>query len=134
MLEPVPDPEPVPISPPDPVSVPDPEPTIEENHQEEQEEHQHEETWNEVVAEVKACLPFGTDPSKLTGTKLLRVSETAAYIVVPDQGNRLHVERKLYKETSDAVRKVLGRQLDLQFLTMPNPKLPPPSWSALGSW
>jgi hypothetical protein len=95
LLEPVPDPEPVPIFPPDPVSVPDPEPTIEENHQEEQEEHQHEETWNEVVAEVKACLPFGTDPSKLTGTKLLRVSETAAYIVIPDQGNRLHVERKL---------------------------------------
>jgi hypothetical protein len=94
-----------PISPP-----PTPaEPLPEEDHQEE-----YPETWNQVLDRVKECLPFGTDPGRSTGTKLLRLSDVAV-IGVPDQGNCLHLERKLYREISDAVKEVIGKHLDLQF-------------------
>jgi Helix-turn-helix domain len=118
----VPGPEPTPISPPDPVLVPDPSP-IEENHKEEEQE-EHQETWNQVVAKVKDCLPFGVDPNRLAGTKLLRLGD-AVTIGVPGQRNCLHLERRLYQEISQALKGVLGRHVDLQFLTIPYPKSPP---------
>ena len=56
--------------------------------------------------------------TRLTGTRLLEVRDTAAYIGVPDRGNRCYLERRLYQVFSQAVKGVLGREVDLQFLSL----------------
>jgi hypothetical protein len=56
--------------------------------------------------------------TRLTGTRLLEVRDTAAYIGVPDRGNRYYLERRLYQVFSQAVKGVSGREVDLQFLSL----------------
>jgi hypothetical protein len=118
--EPVPDPEPVLPTVPDQEPIPDDEPG--ESTPEDDKDTENRETWDAVAEEVKECLPFGTDPNTLDGTKLLRLSDSAV-IGVPDQRNCLHLERRLYREISQALKGVLGRHVDLQFLTIPVPKI-----------
>src|SRR5918992_856292 len=56
--------------------------------------------------------------TRLTGTRLLEVLDTATYIGVPDRGNRCYLERRLYQVFYQAVKAVLGRKVDLQFLSL----------------
>jgi hypothetical protein len=79
--EPAPNPEPVLPTVPDQEPIPDDEPG--ESTPEDDKDTENRETWNQVVAKVKECLPFGTDPSRLTGTKLLKLSDSVV-IGVPD--------------------------------------------------
>jgi hypothetical protein len=92
---------------PTPLPTPDSEPLLEEDHQE---------IWKQILDRVRQSLPYGVDPGRLNGTRLLRLSGTAAVIGVPNQGNSLHLERKPYQQISEAVKQVIGKQFDLQFL------------------
>jgi chromosomal replication initiation ATPase DnaA len=68
---------------------------------------------------LQADLPPGGIDIRLNGTTLLQVTDTAARIVVPNTTALLWLERRLYREISNALKGVLGKDLDLQFVTAP---------------
>jgi hypothetical protein len=76
-------------------------------------------TWNKALEQLQADLPPGGTDIRLNGTTLLQVTDTAARIVVPNTTALLWLERRLYREISNALKGVLGKDLDLQFVTAP---------------
>jgi hypothetical protein len=72
--------------------------------------------WGKVVDNMKQNLPIGESETRLSGTRLLEVTDTAAYIGIKDQANCLYLERHFYREILGAVKGLTGKHLDLQFV------------------
>jgi hypothetical protein len=72
--------------------------------------------WGKVVDNMKQNLPIGESETRLSGTRLLEVTDTAAYIGIKDQANCLYLERHFYRDILGAVKGVTGKHLDLQFV------------------
>src|SRR5918992_478480 len=68
---------------------------------------------------VKKDLPVGETVNRLAGTTLLEVTETAAQIFVPNRTVAVWLERRLYGQITKAIKGVVGRDVDLQFVTSP---------------
>jgi hypothetical protein len=88
-----------------------------ENKETEKTNRENQKTWNETLEQVKKDLPLGEPEDRLAGTALIEVTETAATIFVP---NRIAVpwfERRLYGQIAKAMKGVVGKDLDLQFVT-----------------
>jgi hypothetical protein len=77
------------------------------------------ETWEKTVEQVTHDLPLGETAARLTGTALLEVTETAATIFVPNRFAVPWLERRLYGQIAKAIKGVVGRDLDLQFVAYP---------------
>jgi hypothetical protein len=75
------------------------------------------ETWEKTVEQVKQDLPIGETEARLAGTVLLEVTETAARIGVLNPFAIPWLERKLYGQIAKAMKEVVGKDLDLQFVT-----------------
>ncbi len=75
--------------------------------------------WNKALEKLKADLSLGEAETRLNGTTLLQVTDTAARIAVPSAYALAWLERRLYREISKAMKGVLGKDLDLQFVTAP---------------
>ena len=76
-------------------------------------------TWNKTLEQLQADLPPGEAEARLTGTTLLQVTDTAARILVPSTNALLWLERRMYRQISNAMKGVLGKDLDLQFVAAP---------------
>jgi hypothetical protein len=72
--------------------------------------------WGKVVDNMKQNLPIGELERRLSGTSLLGMTDTAAYIGIKDQANCIYLERHFYREILRAMKGVTGKYLDLQFV------------------
>jgi hypothetical protein len=76
--------------------------------------------WDNAVAQVTKDLPVGERADWHAGTTLLAVTETAATVFVPNRTAIAWVERRLYRRIQKALTGVVGRDVDLQFVTSPS--------------
>jgi hypothetical protein len=74
-------------------------------------------TWELALEKLKADLPPGEAATRLTGTTLVQVTDTAARIGVPNPFAVAWLERRMYWQIRNAIKGVLGKDLDLQFVT-----------------
>jgi phage replication O-like protein O len=75
--------------------------------------------WEQAVERLQHDLPAGETAHRLTGTMLLEVTETTAMILVPNPTVAAWLERRLYSQIQKAMKSVLERDVDLQFVTRP---------------
>jgi hypothetical protein len=73
-------------------------------------------TWDKAVEQVTKDLPPGESAARLTGTTLLQVTDTTARILVPNHFAVAWFERRLYRQISQAIKGVVGKEVDLQFV------------------
>jgi hypothetical protein len=90
-----------------------------ENKETEETIRENQTTWELTLQKLKAALPPGEAEARLTGTTLLQVTDTAARILVPSAKALLWLERRMYREISNAMKGVLGKEVDLQFVPVP---------------
>jgi hypothetical protein len=90
-----------------------------ENKQTEKTDRENQETWEKTVEQVKQDLPAVEAAARLAGTVLLEVTETAARIGVLNPFAIPWLERRLYGQLAKAIKGVVGRDLDLQFVSCP---------------
>jgi hypothetical protein len=90
-----------------------------ENKETEKTDRENEETWEKTVEQLKSDLPVGETAAQLTGTTLIEVTDTSALIFVPNRFTIPWLERRLYGQIQKAMKSVLRRDVDLQFVTSP---------------
>jgi hypothetical protein len=73
-------------------------------------------TWNKALEQLKANLQPGEADTQLTGTTLIEVTDTAARIEVPNPFAIAWLERRLYGQIAKAMKGIVGKDLDLQFV------------------
>jgi hypothetical protein len=88
-----------------------------ENKETEKTDRENQTTWNKTIEQLRADLPIEEVEARLTGTTLIEVTDTAARIGVPNRYAIAWLERKMYREISNAMKSILGKDLDLQFIT-----------------
>jgi hypothetical protein len=79
-------------------------------------DRKNQDTWDKTVEHVKKDLPLGETADRLNGTTLIEVTDTAATILVPNPTALLWFERRLYGQIAKAIKGVVGKDLDLQFI------------------
>ena len=72
--------------------------------------------WDKTVEQVKRDMPLGDTADRLVGTALVEVTETAAVIFVPNRFALPWLERRLYGQIAKAMKAVIGKDIDLQFI------------------
>jgi len=87
-----------------------------ENKETEKTDIENQTVWEKALEEVKKALPLGEPADRLVGTSLIEVTETAARIFVPNRNAVAWLERRLYGQIAKAMKGVLGKDLDLQFI------------------
>jgi hypothetical protein len=87
-----------------------------ENKETKKTDRENETTWNKTIEQLKADLPQEEVEARLAGTTLLQVTDTAARIGVNNPFAVAWLERRMYREISNAMKGVLGKDLDLQFI------------------
>jgi hypothetical protein len=90
-----------------------------ENNEIEKTDRENQETWEKTVAQVKHDLPLGETEVRLAGTSLLEMTETKAVIGVANPFAIPWLERRLYGQIAKAIKGVVGKDLDLQFVSCP---------------
>jgi hypothetical protein len=78
---------------------------------------ENETTWNKTLENLQADLPREEVAARLTGTTLIEVTDTNARIGVPNPFAIAWLERRLYRQIAKAMKGVVGKDLDLQFVT-----------------
>jgi hypothetical protein len=78
---------------------------------------ENQETWEKALEQIKNDLPLGETADRLAGTMLLEVTETAATIFVPNRFTIPWLERRLYGQIANVMKAVVGKDVDLQFVT-----------------
>jgi phage replication O-like protein O len=78
-----------------------------------------ESVWDLTLKRLKEQVPAATYETWLKDTVLLQVTDQAARIAVPSTFAVAWLERRLYREISQALRNVLNYDVDLQFVTSP---------------
>ncbi len=77
---------------------------------------EYQETWEKTIEQVRKDLPVGETGDRLAGTTLIQVTQTAATILVPNHTAVAWFERRLYSQIAKAMKGVVGKELDLQFI------------------
>jgi hypothetical protein len=88
-----------------------------ENKEKEKTDRENQKTWDETREKLQAALPISETTARLTGTTLLEVTDTAARIGVPHPFTIAWLERRMYSHIAQAMKGVVGRDLDLQFVS-----------------
>jgi hypothetical protein len=88
-----------------------------ENKEIEKTDRENQTIWQKALEQLKADLPFGEIEARLTGTALVEVTDTKARISVPNPHAVVWLERRLYGQITKAMKGVIGKDLDLQFVT-----------------
>jgi nicotinamide mononucleotide adenylyltransferase len=73
--------------------------------------------WQKTLEKVQEVLPLGEAETRLRGTTLLQVTDTAARIGVANPFAIAWLERRMYGQIAKAMKGVVGKDLDLQFVT-----------------
>jgi hypothetical protein len=92
-----------------------------ENTEAEKTDRENQKTWEKTVEQLKSDLPVEEAAARLTGTTLIDVTDTSALIFVPNRFTIPWLERRLYGQIQKAMKSILERDVDLQFVT--NPRL-----------
>jgi hypothetical protein len=87
-----------------------------ENIETEKTDRKNQETWDKTVEQVKKDLPLGETADRLKGTTLIEVTDTTATILVPNRTALPWFERRLYGQIAKAMKAVVGKDVDLQFI------------------
>jgi hypothetical protein len=87
-----------------------------ENKETERTDRENQETWDKALEEVKKAQPLEDVEARLNGTALLEVTETVARIGVANPNAIPWLERRLYSQIAKAIKAVVGKELDLQFI------------------
>jgi hypothetical protein len=82
-------------------------------------QRENQKTWDKAVEQVKNDLPLGETAARLAGTTLIEVTETVARIGVANPFALALLERRLYSQIAKAMKRVVGKDLDLQFVSCP---------------
>jgi hypothetical protein len=90
-----------------------------ENKKIEKTDRENQTIWDNAREQIKKDLPPGETADRLAGTTLIAVTETAAQIFVPNRTVAVWLERRLYGQITKAIKGVVGRDVDLQFVTSP---------------
>jgi hypothetical protein len=90
-----------------------------ENKETEKTIRENQKTWDEAVEKLQADLPAGEAEARLNGTTLLEMTETAALIGVATPFAIPWLERRMYRQIAKAMKGVVGKDLDLQFVSCP---------------
>jgi hypothetical protein len=90
-----------------------------ENKEIEKTDRENQETWEKTIEQVTQDLPVGETAARLSGTTLVEVTDTRALIFVPNRFTIPWLERRLYAQITRAMKGVLGKDLDLQFVSCP---------------
>jgi hypothetical protein len=88
-----------------------------ENKEKEKTDRENGTLWQQTVEKVQGALPIGDSSAKLSGTVLVEVTDTKALIFVPSRQTLVVLERRLYGQIQNAMKGILGRSLDLQFVS-----------------
>jgi phage replication O-like protein O len=75
--------------------------------------------WEQAGERLQHDFPAGETAHRLTGTMLLEVTETKAMILVPNPTVAVWLERRLYSQIQKAMKSILERDVDLQFVASP---------------
>jgi hypothetical protein len=76
-----------------------------------------ESVWDLTLKRLKDQVPEATYETWLKDTVLLQVTDRAARIAVPSAFAVAWLERRLYREISQALQNILQYDVDLQFVT-----------------
>jgi hypothetical protein len=87
-----------------------------ENKEIEKTDRENEITWNNALENLQADFPQEEVAARLTGTTLIEVTDTKAMISVPNPHLVAWLERRLYGQIAKAIKGVVGKDLDLQFI------------------
>jgi hypothetical protein len=79
-------------------------------------QRENQKTWDKALEQVKNDLPHGETEARLAGTTLIEVTETVARIGVANPFAIALLERRLYSQIANALKGVVGKDLDLQFV------------------
>jgi hypothetical protein len=90
-----------------------------ENKHTEKTDRENQETWEKTIEQVNQDLPAGEAAARLAGTALLEMTETAALIGVANPFAIPWLERRLYSQIAKAIKGIVGKDLDLQFVSRP---------------
>jgi hypothetical protein len=90
-----------------------------ENKEREKTDRENQTIWENAREQIKKDLPLGETADRLAGTTLIEVTATAAQIFVPNRTVAAWLERRLYGQITKALKGVVGRDVDLQFVTSP---------------
>jgi transcription initiation factor IIE alpha subunit len=90
-----------------------------ENNKEEKTDRENQTIWENAREQITKDLPLGETADRLSGTTLIAVTESAAQIFVPNRTVAVWLERRLYGQITKALKRVVGRDVDLQFVTSP---------------
>jgi hypothetical protein len=82
-------------------------------------DRENETVWQQIKEKVQEGLPIGDSAAQLSGTTLIDVTDTKALIFVANRFAIPWLERRLYGQIQKAMKSVLGRNMDLQFMTSP---------------
>jgi hypothetical protein len=88
-----------------------------ENKEEEKTDRENQTIWDKAREQIKKDLPLGETADRLAGTTLIEVTETRAVIGVPNRSAVPWFERRLYSQITKAMKGVVGKDLDLQFVS-----------------
>jgi hypothetical protein len=77
---------------------------------------ENETTWNKALEQLQADLPREEAEARLSGTTLIEVTDTTARIGVLNPFAIPWLERRLYGQIAKAIKGILGKDLDLQFV------------------
>jgi hypothetical protein len=81
-------------------------------------DREYQETWDKALEQVQKDLPLGETTDRLKGTTLIKVTDTAATILVPNRFAIPWFERRLYSQIAKAMKAVIGKDIDLQFIAI----------------
>jgi hypothetical protein len=88
-----------------------------ENKETEKTNRENETVWQKALEKLQEALPLGETATQLNGTTLLQVTDTSARIGVINPLAIAWLERRLYRQIAKAMKEIVGKDLDLQFVT-----------------
>jgi hypothetical protein len=90
-----------------------------ENNEIEKTDRENQTVWEKAVEQVTKDLPLGETADRLAGTTLIEVTDTKALIFVSNRFAIPWLERRLYSQIARAMKGIVGKDVDLQFVTCP---------------
>jgi DnaA N-terminal domain len=87
-----------------------------ENKETEKTDRENQTIWQKVLEQLQADLPQEEAETRLNGTTLIEVTDAAARIGVNNPFAIAWLERRMYGQISKAIKGILGKDLDLQFV------------------
>jgi hypothetical protein len=88
-----------------------------ENIKTEKTDRENQTIWDKALEQLRTELPVEEGTARLSGTTLIEVTETAARIFVPNRFTIPWLERRLYSQIAKAMKTVIGKDVDLQFIS-----------------